>query len=342
MNLNLIRPKNQKEDLLVSITKNCEMLIEQTQWKAEETLEFKLNKSKEIFPFNPPITIKGSWMVGLTNLEVYNSIFNINATNNKFELYTDTFDEISPEELKVELGEIPNISDITPYHLRHEKTGPRLIKASSKERLEKSSTDGCILLLMGYARSPFWDLATYLRIVVGLDGDEIQLKVKRYNSNFVIYELSPGFYTSKDVSEAVVYTIGDHEGGLQIEYDDASVKKLILTRFGGNFGKLRFDERSFLNNLMGFKPYWNDKPNIANHVDSPGVYTSDKTLDLRTIDKIHLKCVVTDGSIANGLQNPIVFSFVLDKSSGYKVFCEPETNHYKKGRILFGILWHFI
>ena len=30
MNLNMIRPKTQTEDLLLSITKNCEILIEHT------------------------------------------------------------------------------------------------------------------------------------------------------------------------------------------------------------------------------------------------------------------------------------------------------------------------
>ena len=39
---------------------------------------------------------------------------------------------------------------------------------------------------------------------------------------------------------------------------------------------------------------------------------------------------VNDGSIVNGLRQPILFSFVLDKPSGYKVFCEPETIHYRK------------
>ena len=40
--------------------------------------------------------------------------------------------------------------------------------------------------------------------------------------------------------------MGDHEGTLQIEFDDISVKtKLILTRFGGTFGTLRFIEKSF-------------------------------------------------------------------------------------------------
>ena len=47
-------------------------------------------------------------MIGLTSVQVYNSIININYQNNKFELYTDTFDEISFEELKVELEEILN------------------------------------------------------------------------------------------------------------------------------------------------------------------------------------------------------------------------------------------
>jgi len=33
---------------------------------------------REIFRFHPPIQIKGDWMVGLVDLEVYNSILNIN------------------------------------------------------------------------------------------------------------------------------------------------------------------------------------------------------------------------------------------------------------------------
>ena len=51
--------------------------------------------------------------------------------------------------------------------------------------------------------------------------------------------------------------------------------KLILTRFGSAFGTLRFDEKSFLNTLLGFAPYWDYKPTNAIHCDSPGVYTSD-------------------------------------------------------------------
>ena len=65
MNLNMIQPKNQTEDLLLSITKNCETLIEQTHRKVEETLEFKMTKPRQKFHFNQQIQIKGDWMIGL-------------------------------------------------------------------------------------------------------------------------------------------------------------------------------------------------------------------------------------------------------------------------------------
>ena len=43
-----------------------------------------------------------------------------------------------------------------------------------------------------------------------------------------------------------------------------------------------------------------------------------------------MKCAVIDGSVVDGLRPPILFSFVLDKPSGFKVFCEPDTRHYEK------------
>ena len=96
----MIRPKNETEDLLLSITKNCETLIEQTHRKAEETLEYKMNKSRETFHSKPPIQVKGDWMIGLINLEVYNSIFNINEENNKFDIYRAKDDKFGFLELK--------------------------------------------------------------------------------------------------------------------------------------------------------------------------------------------------------------------------------------------------
>ena len=141
----MIQPKNETEDLLLSIAENCETLIEQTHRKTEETLDFKMMKPRETFRFNPTIYIEGDWMSGLTDLEVYNSFFEITKGNNKFELYTDTFDEFSFGELKDELEKIFIIQNITYDHLEDETVGPRIFKAYWKLRSEKSSTDGYIL-----------------------------------------------------------------------------------------------------------------------------------------------------------------------------------------------------
>ena len=82
----MFRPKNETQDWLLSITKKCETLIKENHRKPEETLEFKMIKSKETFHFKPPFQVKGDWMIGLTDLKVYNSIFNITEENNKFDL----------------------------------------------------------------------------------------------------------------------------------------------------------------------------------------------------------------------------------------------------------------
>ena len=59
-------------------------------------------------------------------------------------------------------------------------------------------------------------------------------------------------------------------------------------------------------------------------------YTSQKIVNLGSTNKINLKCDCIDGSFHDGIRQPIMNSFVLDKLPGYKVFSEPETIHYKK------------
>ena len=84
-------------------------------------------------------------------------------------------------------------------------------------------TDGYYMFLMGYAGSPLRDFENFLRIVVGLDEEDIQSILKQYNSDFVTYELVPGVFSIKAISEAV-YTMSDHERILKIEYDHFGMK----------------------------------------------------------------------------------------------------------------------
>ena len=292
------------------------------------------------------IQLNGDWLLGLIDLEVYNSLFNI-TENNKFEIYRDTSRKFGFIELKDELEEILNFSHITNYHLQDEILGPRIIDEYIKLSNEKKNSDGYTILLFGYSKSLFRDFESYLRIVVGLDEEDIQLILKKYNSHFITYEITPGIYTIQNISDAI-HTFSGHSESLQIEYDDISTKTKIILYFKNEkatfgLGTLRFNERSFFHTLLGFTPNWDYKPTNSNNVAIPGVYTSVKIiLNLKTIDKIHLKCDAIAGSFQDGVRQPILYSFVLDKPSGYKVFCQPETIHYKKNKSVLNTITFYL
>ena len=103
--------------------KNCQTLIHQTHTKPQEILELKLISPKETFSFKTSINFgpNSNWTVGLTSLEVYDSIFNITEQNNEIQLYTDKFDVFSFIELKDDLKDIIIISDNRRNHLQNRK-----------------------------------------------------------------------------------------------------------------------------------------------------------------------------------------------------------------------------
>ena len=71
MNLIMLRPKNETEDIIFSKTMNCKAVIKRTHTRPKETLDLEPTQPKEFFSKTTPISIEGSWMIGLTSLEVY-------------------------------------------------------------------------------------------------------------------------------------------------------------------------------------------------------------------------------------------------------------------------------
>ena len=73
-------------ELLLLIKKHTDTLIEQTKTKTQETLEFKMNKQRQTFSFNPPIilTEEDKWLLAVSSFECTNSVFNITDDNNLF------------------------------------------------------------------------------------------------------------------------------------------------------------------------------------------------------------------------------------------------------------------
>ena len=79
----------EKEILLLEMAKTLNDIKENTHSKAQETLEFKMNTPQKDFQFDEPIILNNDWMMGVTNLEVYNTVYNINENNNTFVKYID-------------------------------------------------------------------------------------------------------------------------------------------------------------------------------------------------------------------------------------------------------------
>ena len=315
MNLNMIRPKTQTEDLFLSITKNCEMLIEQTHRKAEEAMEFKMNKSREIFHFSPPIQIKGDWMIGLTELEVYNSIFNITEENNKFELYKFPDEKaggVTYEKVRDEIEKDLDIEDITAEDLPDDIIGPIIIEEYKKQVTKRMNNEQYMNILARYTSSVFQDFESFLRTQIDLIEDDVKLVLDEYNSSFIIYELEPCIYTFKDISEALLNILQiEYPGPSNVnitEFDDITRKTKLVVNIG--IIAIRFDEKSFFSNIIGFTPGWDYK-----HYNK---YVSQKIVNLGSTNKIHLKCDDIDSSIQDGVRQPNLFSFVLDKPAGYK------------------------
>ena len=179
-------------------------------------------------------------------------------------------------------------------------------------------------IVAGYVSSLFQDFESYLRTEVDLIEDDIKSGLDEYNSSFITYEFSPGIYTFKYISEALFNVLQIEYPGpsdvIDIEYDDITMKTKLVVRSG--IRAIRFNEKSIFCNVLVFTPGWDYK-----HYKK---YISQKIVSLSSTSKIILKCDCIDGSIQGGVRQPILFSFILDKPAEYKVFCEPETIHYKK------------
>ena len=75
-------------ELLLLIKKHTDTLIEQTQTKPQETLEFTMNKRMQTFSFNPPINLveQGKWLLAVSLFHCTNSVFNFTNENNSFSI----------------------------------------------------------------------------------------------------------------------------------------------------------------------------------------------------------------------------------------------------------------
>ena len=203
-------------------------------------------------------------MIGLTNLEVYISIFNITEENNKLHIYKfpdDKIGGVTYEKVRDEIEKDLDISDITVEDLQDDIIGPIIIEEHNEQVTKRMNDEQYMNILAIYTSSVFQDFESFLRTQIDLIEDDIKLVLDEYNSSFITYELQPGIYTFKDISEALYNILQSEYPGpgnlIDIEYDDITMKTKLVVRYG--IIAIRFDEKSFFSTFLGFTSGWDYK-----------------------------------------------------------------------------------
>ena len=75
MNLSNLVTYGKKASLHLSIDNSKKENVENTHCKPQETLEFKMDDQTELFALDEPLALREKWMMGLTSLEIYNTVY---------------------------------------------------------------------------------------------------------------------------------------------------------------------------------------------------------------------------------------------------------------------------
>ena len=316
-------------ELLLLIKTHTDTLIENTRTRPQETLEFKMNKQSQTFSFNPPINLldEDKWLLGVSSFECTNSVFNITNENNSFSIiipghYPNKTDEKTIDDLN-NLLELKSLE----LHVKEVKKRGNKIKIADKEYKLSDFDNQKYEILQELKNAKYNDLED-LVYRMRLSYDEIMdiLDLKYISTKRTGYSLIPGIYEIVDLNNTLKYILPDNVK-VNITIDDIRLKsnlKIIQT--------LIFTERSFFYTFLGFTQ---SRSYPLNDIDGfyqliAGSYKSDRPINITGIDKIHLKCDCIQGSIVNGIREPILYSFALSSPPGRKIYKEPRIKLFKK------------
>ena len=299
---------DKKESLLLNIAKSNQEIVENTHSKPQETLEFKMTKQKESFSFDVPLQLNENWMMGVTSLEVYNTVYNITNSNNKLKIL------LTDEQLiehGVDIVLVKNIKSLyESYNLENREAYIEFVEKVSTIITNSYSENNKL------AKKDFNDL----KELVEANNQQhtkhpITIPEFEIQDDSIEIELTPGVYELVDINNAIKQKIheSDYDFKIDIIPDTISMKSVLTTS-----NSIHFNSR--LNILLGF----------TNKDYPPGTHTSEKPVMITTTDKVHLKCDCVDGSIVNGIREQILFSFNLSAPPGYKIINNPTTVLYKK------------
>ena len=139
------------------------------------------------------------------------------------------------------------------------------------------------------------------------------------------YSLNPGFYEVVDLNNTLKYILPDNVK-VSVTIDDVRLKSNIKTN-----QILIFTEKSFFT-FLGFtrSPFHplDDLDGFCQLI--AGSYKSEKPINITGIDKVHLKSDCINGSIVNGIREPIRTHLLSVNHQVIKYMRKQESNFAKE------------
>ena len=152
------------------------------------------------------------------------------------------------------------------------------------------------------------------------------LDLKYIATKRIGHSLKPDIYQISDINNTLKNILPDN-----VEKSVTIDEKIYIYILENN-QTLIFTNKSFFYTILGFVQ---SHSNALDDMDGlyqliAGLYKSDKPINKTGIDKVHLKCDCIDGSIVNGVREPILYSFALDQPPGHKIYKKPTIKLFKK------------
>ena len=263
----------------------------------------------------------------MSSFECTNSVFNIIDDNNSFPIIIPGHYETEfAEKIVNELNRLLKLRTLELHVNEFRKRG-NIIKIGDKEYKLSDFDNQKYEILQELKNVKCNDLAD-LVYRMQLTYDEIidVLDLKYISTKRTGYSLNPGVYEIIDLNNTLKHILPDNVK-VNITIDD--------TRLNSNLKinqTLIFTEKSFFYTILGFtqsRSYPLEDIEVFYQL-IPGLYKSDKPINITGVDKIHLKTECIQGSIVNGIRERILYNFALSSPPGYKIYKEPRIKLFKK------------
>ena len=316
-------------ELLLLIEKHTDTLIENTKTKPNETLEFKMDKQMQTFSFNPPINLveEGKWLLAVCSFECTNSVFNITNENNSFSIIIQgNYETEFAEQIIDDLNKLLELKSLE-LHVEEVRKRGDIIKIGDKEYKLSDFDNQKYEIIEELKKVGYNDLKD-LVYRIRLSYDEIMntLNLKYIPTKRTGYSLDPGIYEVVDLNKTLKFILPNNVK-VNITIDDIRLKSNIKIN-----QTVIFTEKSFFYTILGFTQ---SRSYPLDDIDGfyqliAGSYKSDKPIIITGIDKVHLKCDCIQGSIVNGIREPILYSLALSSPPAHKIYKEPRIKLFKK------------